>query len=474
MEKLMDKSILELAPLLQTKQLSPVDLVKECLQRIEETEPTLNAYITVLHREAMESAALAEKEILGGHYKGVLHGIPYSAKDLYTTKGIRTTAGSKVLEHNIPDYDATAIIRLREAGAVLVGKNNLHEFAFGGTNENEYFGPARNPWNPAMNPGGSSGGSAASVAASSSIFSLGTDTAGSIRIPASFCGIVGMKGTYGRVSRRGVLPLSSSLDHAGPLAKTTWDAAAVMSVIAGYDPLDPSSSSHPVPDYTEAFSCEGSKPFKGMRVGVCERYFFERLDPQVERAVRSALLRFEELGAELVAVDVPDIYDAVNARGIISLSEIYAYHSGILKTSYEEYGSNIRKRLETGQYIPAWAYINAQRLRTQHLKAWDEVYQKIDLLVSPTMAIPAFPIYADTISLDGNEVDPRNLDVSSRTPPSNFNGYPAVSIPCGLTEEGLPIGLQIQGRPFEEGLVFRSAYFMEQLLASGVSLSAAV
>ncbi len=461
MENLMGKNMKELASLIQTKEISPVELVEQSLEKIAETEPKINAFITVLEGQAREEAKQAEKEIMNGNYKGVLHGIPYSAKDLYTTKGIKTTAGSKVLKDFVPDYDATTVVRLREAGAILVGKNNLHEFAYGGTNENEYFGATGNPVDPELIPGGSSGGSGASVAASSSIFSLGTDTGGSIRMPAALCGVVGIKPTYGRVSRYGVLPLSSSLDHAGPLTKTTWDAAAVLNVLAGYDPNDPSSSKKEVPNYFTSFDDENLS-LEGLKIGVCERYYFEQLHPDVEESVRAAIRQFEALGATIVEIDIPFISESAQMQGIITAAEAYTYHSSYLKERSDEYGKNVLKRLEIGQFTPAWAYVQAQRYREKVKQEWHEIYKKIDLLLAPTTAIPAFPLHCETITLNGMDVNPRDFGVLGRTSPSNFNGFPSISVPCGMTSKGLPIGLQIQGRPFEEGLIFRAANAFEQ------------
>jgi aspartyl-tRNA(Asn)/glutamyl-tRNA(Gln) amidotransferase subunit A len=459
---LMQKSIKELAPLIRKKEISPVDLVEQCLQRIEETEPSINAYITVLADKAMEDAVTAEQEIMNGNYRGLLHGIPYSAKDLFTSKGIKTTGGSKILADYVPDYDATAVKRLSEAGAILVGKNNLHEFAFGGTNENEHYGPTRNPWNLDMIPGGSSGGSGASVAAASSIFSLGTDTGGSIRGPAALCGIVGIKATYGRVSRHGVLPLSSSLDHAGPMTKTSWDAAAVLSVIAGYDPKDASSSPNNVPNYLAALEDGDRLPLKGKKVGICKEYYFENLDPEIEKSVWQAINLLEELGAKVIEVNIPSLAETANLQGLISNVEAYAYHSAYLKDRYGEYGANVRERLEKGQFIPAWAYVEAQRLRQQYKKEWSDVYQTIDFLAAPTTALPAYRIGVETILHGGKEINPRDFGIAGRTSPSNFNGYPSISVPCGFTASGLPIGLQIQGRAFDEVQVFQAAYAYEQ------------
>ncbi|GGH82509.1 aspartyl-tRNA(Asn)/glutamyl-tRNA(Gln) amidotransferase subunit A [Pullulanibacillus pueri] len=459
--RLVENTIETLAPLIKSKELSPVELVKDCLERINETEPALNAYITVLEDQAMLAAYKAEKEIMNGQYRGHLHGIPYSAKDLFTTKGVLTSAGSKVLSDYVPDEDAAVIEKLTEAGAVLVGKTNLHEFAYGGTNENEYYGPARNYWNTEMIPGGSSGGSGTSVAASSSIFSLGTDTGGSIRMPASLCGVVGIKATYGRVSRRGVLPLSSSLDHAGPLAKSTWDVAAVLSVIAGEDKKDLTSSKLDVPDYIETLN-QGDEGLKGLTIGICERYYFENIDPEVEQAVRASIPVFEALGAHIIEVDIPSLSEVTQLQGVITSAEAYSYHAKHLAERAEDYGSNIRGRLLMGHFTPAWAYVQAQRLRKEYQKQWSEIYKNMDILLAPTTAITAFPIHAETITLGGKVVNPRDLGVLGRTSPSNFNGFPALSVPCGFNRQGLPIGLQLQGRPFEEAILLKAAYAYEQ------------
>ncbi|WP_274651067.1 amidase [Paenibacillus humicola] len=461
-KSLADSTIQELAPLLQSKTVSPVELTEAVLARMEETEGRLNAYITRLEDEAMADAREAEREIVNGGYKGPLHGIPFAVKDLYYTKGIRTTAGSKIYRDFVPDYDATTVARLKDAGAILVGKNNTHEFASGGTNENEHFGPARNPWNPDRIPGGSSGGSAACVAASSAIFSLGTDTGGSIRMPASLCGIVGMKATYGRVSRRGVFPLSWSLDHAGPLAKSVWDTAQVLSVIAGQDPLDAASSDHPVPDYAAALNSGVSRPLEGMKIGYCEAYFFQNLDPEVERLVKQAIAVLADLGAEIREVKIPMLEQMVQVHSLISAAEMLTFHNANVTSRSEDYGTNILPRLLMAKEISAQAYLETQRLRQQYQAVWSELYREIDLLAVPSTGIPAFPIGAETIHLNGKDVNPRDIGIIGRTAPGNFNGYPSISVPCGYTDAGLPVGLQIQGVPFDESLVFQAAHAYEQ------------
>ena len=458
---LLQKPVEELAPLLQTKQVSPLELVRECLDRIAQTEPLVNAYISVLDESALTAARAAEQEILQGRYRGLLHGIPYSAKDLYFTKGVRTTAGSAILAEHTPTENAAAIDRLEAAGAILVGKNNLHEFAYGTTNENDHYGPCRNPWDLQRVTGGSSGGSAASVAAGSSIFSLGTDTGGSIRIPASFCGVVGLKPTYGRVSKRGVIPLGWSMDHAGPLAKTVWDAAAALTTLAGYDPDDPGSADVSGEDYTAGLN-EAALDVKGLVVGICPQYYNGLLQPAVAKAFAQVLAWFKAGGAVIRELTHPT-RDAFSVGSIITMAEAYTYHEKNLEQCGEKYGPSIRYRLEKGQYLPASAYINALRLRQQDRQIWESLYREIDLYLSPTVIMPAFPIGEETVQFGPDAVDPRtNPVLMYLTSLGDFNGLPVISLPCGFSEEGLPIGFQIQGKPFAEMQVLQAAYAYEQ------------
>ena len=458
---LMQQTLKQLAYLLKNRQISPLELACECLERIAQTEPLVNAYISVLDESSLTAARQAEQEILQGRYRGLLHGIPYSAKDLYFTKGVRTTAGSEILTEHIPTENAAAIDRLEAAGAILVGKNNLHEFAYGTTNENDHYGPCRNPWDLSRVTGGSSGGSAASVAAGSSIFSLGTDTGGSIRIPASFCGVVGLKPTYGRVSKRGVIPLGWSMDHAGPITKTVWDAAAVLSTLAGYDPYDPGSADVLGEDYTAGLD-ESSLDVKGLVVGICPQYLNGLLQPSVERAFSQVLAWFETNGASIRELSFPT-RDAFSVGGILTMAEAYTYHEKNLEQQGEKYGPSIRYRLEKGQYLPASAYINALRLRQQDRQIWSEIYREIDVYLSPTVIMPPFPIGQKTVQFGSDAVDPRtNPVLMYLTSLGNFNGLPVISLPCDFTEEGLPIGFQIQGKAFAESKVLQTAYAYEQ------------
>jgi aspartyl-tRNA(Asn)/glutamyl-tRNA(Gln) amidotransferase subunit A len=468
---LMEKTIRDLAPLIETKELSPVELVDECLQQIAKTEAQLNAYITVVEEQARAAAAVAEREVMQGRYRGVLHGIPYSAKDLFFTKGIRTTAGSAVLADNIPEENATVIERLTEAGAILVGKNNLHEFAYGTTSENEHFGPCRNPWDTRMITGGSSGGSAASVAAGSSLFSLGTDTGGSIRIPAAFCGITGLKPTYGRVSKRGVIPLSWSQDHIGPLARSVWDTAAVLTAIAGPDPGDPNSARQTVPDYVNLLSRPGGFNLNNLTVGICPRYYAGLLQPEVEQAFLQVVAWFAAGGAKIreLSYPRPEIFGIGH---ILTMTEAFTYHEENLKTSAGKYGPSVRRRLEKGQYIPASAYINAQRMRRQDQETWKALYKEIDIFLSPTTVTPPFPVGQATVPFGAQAVDPRVHGVLTYlTILGDFNGCPVISLPCGFTAAGLPLGVQIQGRPFDETLVLQAAYAFEQAHGPGAALA---
>lgn len=456
---LIEKTIQELAPLIEKKKISPVELVNACLLELSATEEKLNAYITVLEEAALKSALQAEQEIMQGEYRGVLHGIPYSAKDLIYTEGIKTTGGSQVLKDYIPDHNAAVIERLTRAGAILIGKNNLHEFAYGTTNENEYFGPCRNPWNPLMIPGGSSGGSAASVAAGSSIFSIGTDTGGSIRIPSALCGVTGLKPTYGRVSKYGVIPLSWSQDHIGPIAKSVWDNAAVLTAIAGFDAKDPASANVPSDDY-KALLCETD--IKGMKLGICPDYYKDVLHPEIEQAFWQVISWFKECGAIIQILDYP-LKENIGFTGIITMGEAYAYHEQFLKACPEKYGSVVRRRLEKSQYIPAHTYVNALRLRQQDQEAWARIYNEVDLVVLPTTIVPAFPVGTGKIPFGGEEVDPRiHNTLTYLTALSDFNGYPAISLPCGFTSERLPIGIQFQGKPFEETKLLQTAYLYEK------------
>jgi aspartyl-tRNA(Asn)/glutamyl-tRNA(Gln) amidotransferase subunit A len=450
-ERIVALSLTEVAGLVRSRELSPVQLTEASLERIDLVEGGLNSFITVMSEDAMSAAREAEAEIVRGEYRGSLHGIPVAVKDLFDTAGVRTTSGSKILADNVPDADSGAVERLKAAGAVLVGKLSLHEFAFGATGVNPHYGAARNPWDTGRITGGSSSGSGAAVAGGECFASLGTDTGGSIRIPASLCGITGLKPTFGRVTRRGVLPLSWSLDHVGPMARTAADCAAVLQALAGHDALDASSSPEAVPDYAAAL--DGG--LKGVRVGVPGQFFFDDLDGEVETAVRAAVEVLRGLGAEVREVSLPLIAEAPVAVSAIMLPEALTFHQRWLAERPEDYGEDVRFRLENGATYLALHYVQAQRLREKIVAVWrDEVFDKVDLIATPTTMLPAPLIEQGDLRT--------TFSLIRNTNPLNLLGIPALSAPCGFTEAGLPIGLQLAGRWWDEATVLRAADAYQQ------------
>jgi len=444
-------SIAQAAALIRTREVSPVELTRACLARIEAVDSRLNAFITVTADEALGAARQAEGAIAAGRYLGPLHGIPVALKDIFGLAGVRMTAASRILAENVSAEDAEAAARLKAAGAVIIGKLNMHEFAFGATGINPHYGPARNPWDTERVTGGSSSGAGAAVAAGECLAALGTDTGGSIRIPASLCGVVGLKPTYGRVSRRGVLPLSWSLDHVGPLTRTVEDAAIVLQAIAGRDEGDASSSPEPVPDYRSALR-DG---LRGLRIGVPSHFFFDTLEPDVKDAVRRAIASIEGLGAVLEEVSLPYMDELPGAVMAVMLPEALAYHQKWMAERPQEYGDDVRYRLELGATYLAVHYVQAQRLRELAVQAWrDHVFDKVDLVVTPTTQCAATPIEQGDLQM--------TLSLIRLTNPINLLGLPAISLPCGFTGQGLPAGLQLIGRWLDEATVLRAAYAYEQ------------
>ena len=445
-------TIREAGLLIASGQISPVELTKAFLERIEEVDDRLHSYVTVLPDEALAEARVAEAEVLQGLYRGPMHGIPIALKDLYDTKGVRTTGQSKVHEHRVPTEDSTATARLREGGSVLLGKLAMHEFALGGP-RTSLFEQARNPWNLDHVTGGSSSGSGAAVAAATCMGSLGSDTGGSIRGPASLCGIVGLKPTYGRVSRCGVIPLSWSLDHCGPMTWTVEDAALMLQVIAGHDPKDPSSSHAPVPDYLGHLRGD----VRGMVIGMPRHYFFDTeagLDAETLEAVDKALADLESLGGRLEEVEIPSLAYAGISNTVIMIGEAFAYHRDNMVSQPENFGETVRTRFYQGSLFTSHDYIQAQRARNRLKREYAEALQKVDVIASPMSVTPASRI---------DEVDPlAALGRPSYSAPYNQTGLPAISVPCGFTDGGLPIGLQIAGKPFDETTVMNVAYAHQQ------------
>ena len=429
---------------LRRGRLMSLALTTAALDRIARIDGSLRSFITVTAESALACARQADKELAAGHDRGPLHGVPVSVKDLLATGGVPTTGGSLVYRDWLPDENATVIERLEAAGAVLIGKNNLHELAYGVTSRNPHFGAVANPWNPRHSPGGSSGGSAAAVAAGLAHGAIGTDTGGSVRIPAAFCGVVGLKPTYGRVSRHGILPLAYSLDHVGPLAAGVRDAALLLNVIAGHDPRDPSSSRRPVVDFVPRDGCS----IRGLRIGVPENFFFERIEPEVGTAVRGALARAEELGARLKPIRVPDMAEINAAARVIQLAEAAAVLRPLIERR-DDLGEDVRGLVLQGCLIAAVDYVDAQRLRRLYRNQFSRLWSEIDYLVTPTTPVTAPEIGQTSLRL-GDEQEDARLAVTRLVRAINLLGLPALSLPCGLSSSRLPIGLQIIGPAFDE------------------------
>ena len=443
----MQHSILELAELFRSGKLSPVELTQSCLARIEKLNPVLNAFITVTPESALAQARQAEAEIRAGNWHGPLHGIPLGLKDLIDTAGVRTTAASALFKDRIPEGDADVVTLLKAAGAVLLGKHNLHEFAYGGSSMISYYGDVRNAWTPEHIAGGSSGGSATAVAAGMCVGAIGTDTAGSIREPAVLCSVVGLKPTYGRVSARGVIPLSVSLDHVGPIARTVADCAAIFEVISGNGQKKGTTAAEP------SSWIEPVKP--GLRVGVLRRFFCEELDSEVASSLEAALQVLEVLVGE-----VRDIEIQVSTDRTLQSAEAYAYHAEFVRRSPGLYQPETLRRILTGQNITQ-DELHAQLLELERTRLeMGRVFEDVDLLVSPTTPIPAPSIAELKENLD--LLRPREIVLLRNTRPFNVWGLPAISIPCGFTRAGLPVGLQIAGPHWAEARVFQLAQAYEQ------------
>ena len=456
-EELKRLTLAQAARRIRAGDLSPVELTRAVLDRIERLNPQTNAFITVTADRAMRQAETAEQAVANGTTLGPLHGVPVSLKDLIDTAGIPTTAASRVLADRVPSRDASVWQRLSSAGAVLVGKTNLHEFAFGVTNVNPHYGAARNPWGLDRMSGGSSGGSAVSVALSMALGSLGSDTGGSIRIPSALCGTVGLKPTYGRVSVAGVIPLSPSLDHVGPITRTVEDAAIMLEAIAGFDPDDANSVDTPVPRYSQ----ELDRGIRGIRLGVPRNAFFQRIDPDVEAAVEAALIVLEKLGAELVEVDMPNTTDHEAIFKCIATTEAFDYHEGYLDTKADLYSPNVRERMSAGRGILAVDYVRFQRERIALKSEVAEVFETVDLVVLPALPVTA-PRIEETAIRWSDRVEPLLSALTRNTRLANLTGLPAISVPCGFSRANLPIGLQLIGREFEESTVLNAAHAYEQ------------
>lgn len=444
-------TISEIAPRVATGKVTSEKLTEECLSKIEELNPKLNAFIAITADEALAGARRADKDIAAGRRIGPLHGIPISLKDLIDQKGVRTTAGSLVRSGHVATDDAVVTKRLREAGAVFVGKTNLHEFAFGTTSEDSGFGPVRNPHDPSRSPGGSSGGSAAAVASGMSLGTVGTDTGGSIRIPAAACGIVGLKPEWGRVSAAGVVPLSRQLDHVGPLASSVADAWLL------YNAMLPSSDQ--IHDELDR------APVKGLRLGKLSGYFLDRLDADVERVVLDTVALLQQRGAAVVDRSIPHANDMAAVYLHLVFGDAAEYHARTLISRPEDYTAPVRLRLEMARYVLAEDYIRALRGKSLIADEVDRALDGVDVLVLPALAIPAPPLGATTMPVKGGADAVRTLMLRC-SQPFNLSGHPAISIPCGRTRDGLPIGLQLVGHKGRTPALVQAALAAEAAIIS--------
>lgn len=455
-KELVGKSVEELAPLIEKREVSSLELTRAVLDHAETLNHTVNAYISFTRQQAEETAEKVDQEIAAGNYRGMYHGIPMGIKDNLYFKNEVTTMASKIHQNFVSDYDATIIAKMREAGIVFTGKLNMHEYAWGITNNNPHFGACRNPWNLERIPGGSSGGSGAAIAADMSVATLGTDTAGSIRIPSSACGIVGLKPTHGRVSKYGCFPLAWSLDHIGPMTKTVRDAAGLLEIIAGYDPNDPTSVNAPVSQYTAALTGDVSN----LVIGVNEEYFFKNVDAGVEKLVRAAIQSLVDQGARVEEVSIPSLKYAEYAEMITILSEAAAIHHRDLLKRPDDFGSDIRLLFELGEIPSAVDYLQAQQLRRQIKQDFQKIFEKVNVLLAPTLPLIVPNIGDNEAVINGEKVD--LIDHIIRfTGPGNLSGLPALTVPCGL-HDGMPVGLQIFGPALQEGTVLNVGYAVEK------------
>ncbi|MBI3966741.1 MAG: hypothetical protein HY329_13990 [Chloroflexi bacterium] len=450
----------ELGRRYRTRDLSPVEVADAHLRRIEALNARLNAFVTVTADLALEQARAAERQLVAGDSGNPLLGVPYSLKDLYATAGIRTTAGSKILSDWVPDFDSASYEQLRAAGAVLLGKTNTHEYAAGGTTNNPWYGQTYNPWHPERIPGGSSGGAGSAVAAGLGPIGMGSDTAGSIRLPASFCGVVGLKPTYGRASAYGVTPLAWSLDHVGPLTRTVTDAALTLAALAGHDPRDPSSALAETDDYLSDLE----RGVRGLRIGVPNHYFFDLLDPEYERSVRSAIAQLEQLGAELHDVEVPGVDEGHAAADVLIFAEASEYHRNNFQKWPASFGADLQDRILVGGLLGAVDYARAQRVRSRLREYVSRLFDPIDVLVTPTTTRGAPPLNVGRTVMVGDREVPLRTALTKYSRFFNVTGQPAISIPCGIDGDGLPIGLQLVGRPFGEATILRAARALEPII----------
>jgi len=448
-QQLLSLSLAEVAQLLTHKEVSALELVDASLARIEQVNPQIKAYISV-YEEAREIAKAIDILRTAGHILGPLQGIPIALKDNVALKGLRTTAGSKILADWIPDEDATIAARLRAAGAIFIGKLNMHEFAWGGTSDNPHYGTVRNPWNIERFPAGSSGGSGAAVAARSCWGAIGTDTGGSIRLPSAINGIVGLRPTYGRISNHGIIPLAWSMDTAGPMARTVHDCALMFNAIAGFDHKDSSTVNHSVPDCVSGLD----RDIDGMRIGIVPDYFFHNIQAPVKDAVQAALKNFEKMGAHLVEVPMHNIHGNISAQLTIESCEPSTYHQRWLRERPQDYGQDVRALLEVGEMLLATHYLQAQRYRRVLRQEFIDTFKRVDFFICPTLPFTATRIGETKVVIENGREEEMLSAIMQFTGVPSLTGLPALAVPCGFDSDGLPIGMQLIGKPFDEATLF--------------------
>ena len=440
-------SLAELSRLVAARTVSPSDIVDALLKRITAFNGTLNSYVTVCAQAARAAAVAVERDLRAGHRRSPLHGLPIAHKDIVWTKGVRTTAHSRALADFVPTENATFVDRLEQRGMILLGKTNTGEFACGTT---DIFGTPKNPWSMARYTGGSSNGSANAVAAGLAIAATGTDTGGSVRVPASFCGVVGLKPTYGRISRKGVIPLSWSMDHVGTLTRTVADAALLLEHMAGHDPLDRTSSRRPVP----SFAAQLEEPVKGLVIGLPRKHFYEGLHPDVDRSIRAALDQLEGLGVRLEEIALEGAGDLEFVGPLLYRVEAFAQHAERLRERGRDYGRRARQKIAAGAFFSSADYLQAAQIREKWNRSVERLLRRVDAIVTPTLPFPAFPIETQSAGPP---------DTSWGTRHFNMSGHPALTVPCGFSSEGLPIGMQIVGNMFDEKVVLAIAHAFQQV-----------
>ena len=456
---IVDLTLVEVADAIRKKKLSSVEVTRACIERAEQVQPTLNCFIALEAEAALTAAKKADRTLKQrGAKAGPLHGVPLAHKDLYYRAGRISTCGSKILRGYRPAVTSTAIDRLARAGAIWMGSLNMAEFAANPTGHNDHWGHCRNPWNPAHMTGGSSSGSGAAVGSRACYASLGSDTGGSVRAPAAACGVVGLKPTYGLVSRYGVMPRSWSQDTVGPLTRTVHDCARMTGVIAGADPLDPTCAAHPLPDYER----ELAGRVRGVKIGVPANHYYEDATAEVQRCMETSLAVFKSLGAQVIALPVPDPAQTALLSNTITISEASAIHHKWLHERPQDYSLYVRARIEPGYQVSATAYLEALNLRAHFLAEFmTSVFTKVDILHTPVLTMPP-PTIAETEPKASGEVSGIVARITRNTRPINYLGLPALSVPAGFSSRGLPLAFQLVGRPFEEALLFRAGHHYQQ------------